>query len=247
MLDLDQFGGGPTAKCDNFVDAVPVLVLQAADQRQPFFDLVQACRVELDLALIVSQRLYQVVQCVFDLGRLLATALHLWVDAPQAGQRAHGLAQQVNCRSLFILSIEQVDQRLAAQLGQPLGVGQPIPLLHQVLVLAGLQLRGIDLLDLVAKQVDAAAQLALAAHQLVQLAANGAQLAYLTGQHRPLGLQAGVTVEKVEVRAFLEQREVFALSVDVDQVPADRLQDAQPHGSTVNATHVVPAAADLSG
>ncbi len=64
MFDLVQFGGGLLSEGQHIADAITVLALQAADQLQPLLDLIEAPGIELDLALVLAQDPYQVIQAV---------------------------------------------------------------------------------------------------------------------------------------------------------------------------------------
>ena len=83
---------------------------------------------------------------------------------------------------------------------------------------------------------------------LLLLAVHGAKVGDDARESCPLGTQAGVPVQQIQVLARTQQREVLALAVDVDQVLADLLEDGRRHGPAVHPRHAAPAGpGDVAG
>ena len=123
-----------------------------------------------------------------------------------------------------------------------LGVGQALGLGGQLGRLPHPDLGGLDLVQLVAEQVDLALALAGPGGQVVQLAGDGAQPPPAGGEGgpRPQGGLAGEAVEQVALDAGAEQVLELVLAVDLDQ-GADDVGD-RGHGGHA-ALELGPAAA----
>ncbi len=216
------------------------------DESQPLLDLVQPLGVELDPVAVAAHRLGQVLHLVAERFRRLAQRIGRRVEPDQAGQGAGCALKEVHGRGLVLVALVQGVVGLAGQGGQLLGVGQAGALLRQLFLLAGLQAGGLDLVDLVTEQIDAAGHLALVTAQAGQLAAHGAQVAHQAGDLVAQRPQPAVAVQQVDVLADAHQRQVLGLAVDVDQALADLFQGLDRDGPTVDPAHIAPFEADLA-
>ena len=134
-LQLDR---RPLGVGQHLFDRVAVLALQAVDQVQALFDLLQASRVELDRVAVALELARQVVQ---QRGRPRPSCSprrrRVRIDARQPRQRLLGQARAGPARpAARRRSAGQQLHGLAAQGGQLLGVGQAAPLRLQLVVFA---------------------------------------------------------------------------------------------------------------
>jgi hypothetical protein len=163
------------------------------------------------------------------------------LDGPGGGAEGRG-------RAGVLLALQQLVGE-GGRLLQGLGVGQPLGLRGQLGRLPHPHLGGVDLLQLVAEQVDLALALPGPGGQVVELAGDHAQAPPAGGEGGP-GLEggvAGVAVEQVTLDPGAEQVLELVLTVDLDQGP-DHLGD-RGHGGHA-ALELGPAAPldqDLAG
>ena len=139
-------------------------------------------------------------------GSMRASFSSLPTASPTMSHRARHLA--VPLRENGLRRLRQVHQRL--------GIAQASAFGLQLLLLAGAQVGGDNLVDLEAEQVDALGHGARVLAQPLQFAAHLAQVGHLLRHLAAQRQQPGVAVEQRCVLA-LEQVEVFALAVHVDQ------------------------------
>ncbi len=226
---------------------VAVLALQVAQPGHAQVDLFQAGRVDQhrlgvgaqaggEVADLGGQRLGPLGQLAE--GPVVATGA---VDGP--GRRAEG-----GDRAGVLVALQELVGE-GGRLLEGLGVLQPLGLGGQLGRLPHPDLGGVDLLQLVAEQVDLALPLAGPGGQVVQLAGDGPQPPPAGGEGGP-GPQhrvAGEAVEQVALDPGAEQVLELVLAVDLDQGP-DHLGDGGDGGhAALELGPAAPLDQDLAG
>ncbi len=145
----------------NIRNRIAIFPLQATDQRQPLLHLLQTLRAVLDLILVIAQATPQVLKPVVEFLGILQQRLQSGIDPRGLGQGPQRRAQQIERRWGAPVPLLQREVDLVRQLGQALGVGKPGPLPTQFLLLAILQRRRVDFLQLELQQISALSQLPL--------------------------------------------------------------------------------------
>ena len=221
-------------------DRVAVLALERDDQFQPFLDLGQPFGVELEALGIILERARQVAKLFEQHLGLVGRLAHVGVDARQLLQLAHDLADHVDCARQLAIFLRENGLRSLGQVHQGFSIAQPPPLGLQLLLLALAQVGGGNFAGLKRKQVDALGQGAGILAQPLQLAAHLAQAGRLLGHLAAQGQQPRITVEQLDMGLGLEQVQVFALPVDVDQQVGQFAERLQRDAAPVDATDVAP-------
>lgn len=158
---------------------------------------------------------------------------------------------------------EQADAHSSQRPNQPRGVA-PTPHLGQrarVAIVAGDQMKLAfaaqqyirqvlhamhAMIDLVLQQVHATRHLALVAQQAFQRLADAVQRAHALGEFAAGLAERGVAVEEFDMLAGLQEGDVLALAVNINQLPAELAQDVQRHGAAIDATGVLAGAAEFA-
>jgi len=72
-----------------------------------------------------------------------------------------------------------------------------------------------------------------------------AQCAYLFGERLTAQHESAIAIDKVDVCARLQQRKVFPLAMDVDQMPPYLFQDRKRHRPAIHAADTAARPVDL--
>ncbi len=200
-----------TAKAITASMLAAVFALQAADQVEALFDLLQALGVELDRLEVIAQAAGQVGQVFFQGGGLCS-------------QRGPGCCRSapvyVSAWTTWpIRSVEAGDSGVpsssrvsacCARVASRLGVCQAVAFAAQLFVLTGFEPGGLDLPGLEGEQLGAAFRIRTGRAQVVQLAPDGEQApGMFFGRSESSESTLGVAVEQCQVGTHVEQGEVL--------------------------------------
>jgi hypothetical protein len=240
-LQLGQPLGGLAGEGEDGRLVVPVLALQVVEQGHALVDLLEAGRVDQHRLGVGAQTGGEVAdlggQGLGALAQLAEGAVVAAgpVDGPGGGAKCGGRA------GVVVVLQELVGE--GGRLLQGLGVGEPLGLGRQLGRLPHPDLGGVDLLQLVAEQVDLPLALPGPGDKVVELAGDGAQSppAGAEGSPEVEGGLAGVAVEQVALDPGAEQVLELVLAVDLDQ----RADDLGDHGHGGHAALELGAAAPL--
>ena len=242
--DAVQLGGGLLPETEHLLDGCAVLAFQLPHRLQPVFDLPEAGRVGVHAVTVGLQGAGELLRLDDEGLGVLPQRRGGLVHLREARDGLGGGAQAVHGGGALVALVKGV-VGLGGEGLQALGVGGDGALGLEALVLAGLQARRDNLVGLEAEQVGAAGELAFVRPQSGELLPRGAQPADGVGDPGGLRLQPGETVENGELRADVEERELLALAVDVDEPLAEGGQHAEGDDGAVDAADVAALMVDL--
>ncbi len=171
VLDLGQLAGRVLAKGDDLGDCLAVLALEAVDQGQAVFYLGQPLGRGVDSLGVVAQAGAEVADGGAGRGKLLRGLSEARVVVGQLLDVAQGGAQGALGRCAAFIKLIEGSHGGGVEL---FGVGQDAFFGLQSLVLAGDEMRGLDLLLLIAPQIDHAQAVLLALDEFVESGGSGA-------------------------------------------------------------------------
>src|SRR5881628_688195 len=165
------------------------------------------------------------------------------IEPRELAQEARRAVQTAR-RRIFVLVEEHAG--LGEPCGQPLSVLEPPALCPQLLLLAHLQTRAVELRELKVEEVFPLSPIALGRPRALDLGPRrlmlGEQLAHALAQLFGIG----EAVQQVELAGHLQQALVLVLTVDFDQVVAEALQESDGHGRVVHERAMAPGVGKLA-
>jgi len=246
VRDRLELGAGFVGVRQRRLDAAAVLALEPRDDLDPLLDLVQPVRIVFDVLAVLADGARQLVGLGAQAFGQLGVFGDRRVELRQPRQIDRRLGQQIHAGCLAHVAQQRV-LGLGRELGDLLGVDQPVALLLELDFLVGAQGRAVDLLHLVLQHIYAAGQGGLVGEQALDLGPDLLQRPDHFLEAGPRVFQPGIAIEQVDVLGRAQQREVLALAVNVDQHPANLAVDGQVAGRAVDARQAAPAAAHFAG
>jgi len=244
--DAIEFSLRLVGEGQHLLDGVPVLALEAADEFQPLFDLLQSLGIELHLIPVVSDPPRQFAQ---DLERRLGLCLRVGqriIQTRQVRQARRSVREEIQRRALLLLSIGEQREHLIRQRRALFGVRQKRALALELFLLAGRQACRPDLLALEGQQIHAPGLITCPLGKPAEFPAHLANALRQRGKRLALGPQSSVAIQEVDVPPHLHERQVLPLPVDVHQVARDLPQGRQRHGAPVHPADAAAFRADLA-
>ena len=131
--------------------------------------------------------------------------------------------------------------------GEGFAVAHAGPFGAEFIFLAGAKCGGVDFFDFMFELFGAALEGGLVFGEAFDFAANVVDFIDQGGEGEAHLGQFGVTIQQVDVGTRIEQREVFALTVDIDQQRTDGLEDFGAGGDAIDAGCGAAVAFDFTG
>ncbi len=236
------------------VDGRAVLAAERGQHRLPLLHTGQPHRVDLDALRVGRQVEGKVGGEVRQLGGAVGERRELGIVLAyrlEGSARGRGERCDIGCLDRLLAVRGQGGMRLLGGGAQRLGVGQPVLLAAQRLVLAGLRSCRRDLVQPMAQRVDLPGPLLLMGDQVGQLAARPAQPAIggaVVGQQRSHRL-TGEAVERLALRGGLAQPVLLGLAVHGHQLLAERGEHRRGHrrATEVRAGTTLPVGGERAG
>ena len=167
VRDRLELGAGFVGVRQRRLDAAAVLALEPRDDLDPLLDLVQPVRIVFDVLAILADSARQLVGLGAQALGQFGIFGDRWVELRQPRQIDRRLGQQIHAGCLAHVAQQRV-LGLGRELGDLLGVDQPVALLLELDFLVGAQGRAVDLLHQ-AQHVHAAGQGGLVGEQALDL------------------------------------------------------------------------------
>src|SRR5918994_2889577 len=208
------------------LDRAAVLSLQAIDHVESLLDLLQAPRLGVDPIEVATQLAGQVGKLDRHPSGPLGERIEVAVHARCSRQRRIGLGQQRRRAATVLVIPRHGRERATRREAQALRVVQPLALGAELALLGRLQLRPLDLLQLVAQDVQVPLARPLALAKLRQLALQRGQLGVRLAVATPSlqVLRTGKPVQYLELRRGQGELAVLVLTVEGKRAGAQRPQ-----------------------
>ena len=142
-------------------------------------------------------------------------------------QLAHQPADFAEPREQRVVGLAEPPEDLRGKLQQPAAVRRHAVAREQLVLLVGAELRGLDLVRLMAEQIDLALQGRLARRERGVLGGDGVQPGKVLLVFLPQRVGSGEGVEQVELPGVGEQRLVVVRPVQVHEPVAEQLQHGE--------------------
>ncbi len=236
-LDLPQTLRRLRAEGDDFVHRAAIFPLQGFEERDAIFELRETPRVEIELICVVLERRghffeFRHAACM-PLGHGRGTA----VDAFQIAQEPPNLREPMQDG---IVRFREPGECLVGKLEQPAPVRGRGIAREQFLLLAFLQLRRLDLADLMPQEIQLPFERGFVTCQRPMLGNKMAVPAKMLGASRALRLGAGIRIEERELLLARKQRLMIVRPMKIDERFAQFFQDGQRRRAAVDELPVRP-------
>ena len=246
-LEGFQLAGGCLAPFQQFLDLHAEFLLDAVDDIQPAFDLIQLAGVKAVGIQPIRQLGGKVAGVIVQLVQPLRQGRQRFVQPGAVLHPVHGTAQKVGGAALLaVLVPRQRGVRGGDALQNALGVGDDIFAFLQGFFLAGLQGGGVNGVDFRRQGFDAALLVCLPGVQCVQLPFDADQLAVLRVVGRKQRLIAGVLIQQPQVQGGVGQALAVVLTVDGKQPCRNIAHHRCRCGHTVDTAAALALGVDLA-
>jgi hypothetical protein len=214
------------------------------EERQALFHGVQPRGVGLQAVQPVLEAARHLGQADAQLFELGPPARGLRLPHLDLGELGLAFGEPLHGRALFV---EEEGEGRPQRLGDGLGVPKHVALGLQVRLLAGPQLRGVDLAGLEAEVVDPLAARPVVPRQVLQPLGQTAVGVVRLGHagEEGLGLRAAAPVEHGALEVRLDQAQLVPLAVDAEEIGGEVREQAQRRGLVVHEDAVPAAPGDL--
>ena len=224
VFDAGQAGGGLLLPGDHVGQGGAILALEGFDQVDPILQGLGSGRIEVEFGEVAGEGAGQFLQFHRGGGQALERLGHRRVEFLKFTGQPLYLAEPVEDG---FLRLRQQTRHRAGRLREPGAVGGPAVALDQVGLFVGAQACGIDLMDLVAQQLEFLLRRALRVPQDLEGVARLLPGLPGRGIGRAVGFRPGPGVEHAELAVAGKQRLVVVRAVEVDELVAELPHDLE--------------------
>lgn len=230
-VDFVEACGGVFAEGDDFRDGAAVLAFEGFEEADAFLEFGELCGLEVEVVGVVLE----VAGEVFECGDGLCVGFG---EAGGSGIEAFEIAQEpahfVESAEDGVVCLVEAGEELAADFEEAPAVGGDLVASEERVFLAGLEVSGVDFLDLVVEEVEFAFEGGLAGGKAGVFCGEGSELAVGGGVVVAEFFCAGEGVEEEELFFVGEEGLVVVGAVKVDEAVADFAEEGEGGGGTVD-------------
>ena len=213
---------------------------------EPLFDLFQLVGGIRQIVLFIPQLVGNVLRSIHEIVQPAAECAHVVRDPADLFQRVCGVCDHGRRAVGGLIAIERRDCGLNC-VRQLFGVLQHLSAFGKLVLLAGLQLRTLDLVDLEFERLDQPELLRFVHGQPPDLLLHSADLVIRLPVRCQQRLVMGKQVKIANMRRLVKQLLGVVLAVDLDELGAEPAERGDRDGLTAHAAAVFAVGEDLAG